>query len=226
MALALSDIIAKSRKFINEYIGGQDEFSEETDELLRAHADVAAKVVAKVAPLRFLTVTTHSTNITGEERPDGRKLLRIEPGSDIPVWLRIVEIRVSGLVPIRTILTSDDAMYAMEWTKQKGVGSGSVRPRAYSPLGDVDMIEVHSVTDDGAVAVDVSMVEMPSPTRGGREESAELYENLSEELLDAVAGQTAALYLSAIGDEKAGALSALAQAMMTTLRMETAEVDN
>ena len=63
------------------------------------------------------------------------------------------------------------------------------------------------------------MVEMPKITEVG---GIEVFANLSDELLDAVAGQTAALYLSATGDEKANALASLAGAMISTLKMETA----
>lgn len=223
MALLLSDIIGKARKFINEYVDEpMDHFADETNTLLEAHANVAASVVAKMAPLRFLTVEEETVSVTGEARPDGRKVLRIKPGENgVPVWLRIVEIRVQGMaMPIRTILTGDDDMYAMEWTQQKGVGSGSVRPHAYSPLGDVDMIEIHSTDKSGAVEVKVSMVKVPTLTLVTGSNTELEYGNLSSELLDAVASQTASLYLSATGDEKAAALAQLAQAMLSVLKME------
>lgn len=234
MALALSAVINQARKFLNEYVGNNeddlsaagnyaDEFSKETDELLRAHAEVAARIVGKLCPLRYLTVTEVTKSVTPDQkRPDGRYVLRLQPGASngIPVWLRIVEIDVDGMLqPIRTILTGDDEHYAMEYSAEKGVGSGIYRPRAYSPLGDVDMIEIHSLAGDGPFGVKISMVEMPKITEVG---GIDVFANLSDELLDAVAGQTAALYLSATGDEKASALASLAGAMISTLKMETA----
>ncbi|MBR6819204.1 MAG: hypothetical protein IKM71_01845 [Bacteroidaceae bacterium] len=238
MALALSAVINQARKFLNEYVGNNeddlsaagnyaDEFSKETDELLRAHAEVAARIVGKLCPLRYLSVRTATTAVSlGDtrflRRPDGRYMIRIVPdGSDIPVWLRIVQIDVDGMLqPIRTILTADDEHYAMEYSAERGVGSGIYRPRAYSPLGDIDMIEIHSLAgEDGSFGVKISMVEMPKITEVG---GIEVFANLSDELLDAVAGQTAALYLSATGDEKANALASLAGAMISTLKMETA----
>jgi|GEM_PF-4024991 len=237
MALALSAVINQARKFLNEYVGNNeddlsaagnyaDEFSKETDELLRAHAEVAARIVGKLCPLRYLSVRTATTQASQGDtrllrRPDGRYMIRIVPdGSDIPVWLRIVQIDVDGLLqPIRTILTGDDEHYAMEYSAEKGVGSGIYRPRAYSPLGDIDMIEIHSLAGSGPFNVKISMVEMPKITEVG---GIEVFANFSDELLDAVAGQTAALYLSATGDEKSGALASLAGAMISTLKMETA----
>lgn len=206
--LLLSTIIEWTRKYINEYVTGSDDFREETDALLEAHVDAAARMTVQMVPNHYVTLTEKTygaTEFLGYLRPDGRQYMVLHLPDD---FLKLECLSVTsdnsddGLkTTVRTFLPQSHPSYAQQYSSIPGIGAGQYMPVVYR-MGT--KLEIHSFPEESRLelAPKLSYVAVPQLTGNN---DARQYATLSESLRDAVALRAASLYLSLTGDSNAQA---------------------
>lgn len=213
--MKLEDIRNRTRANINEYIPDTawDEFANETDDLLDVHIDAAVRMIAQVAPNYTMDIASGSMTGNWIQRADGRWVI---VATLPPDYLRLEKITHTALKrPVTTLLTVQDPSYGAQNCPVPGIGAGEYAPKAYRVDGTVEVHSFGSMQDGYPT---IQYIQMPKLTKD-QTTNAQVYATLHDELLDPIAHQAAALYLSLTAHENAKAAQDVATASIQGLVM-------